>query len=729
MDARKDGPVNITKWKGDAIPTVEITQVKDYSDKKESTQQNEVQSGSNHDQIFLEEEHVLQNSFRAGSIHEHRFRKFWKNELQASPWVIDTLARGYKIPFEKIPSSYEEENNASARDNMKIVKQIVAEMIESNVVKVVRKKPKCVSPLGLVSKRTENGDLKHRLVFDASRWINLHIKDQKVTLAHLEKALELTEKDDWQVIFDLKSAYYHIKICEEDQDFLGAAIRNSDGSKLYFVYQHLPFGLKCAVHAITKIWKPITSYFQLIGIRSTIYIDDGRLLAHSSEQAEKFRIMAYKIIENAGWALERDKSDKKNEASRKKVYLGFEIDTEKMLVKKNERKLFSLRQEIRQVLDENTIPVKKLSSLIGKMASLIPSHGHIARFCTRSGYADITAKVDKEGWKSEVEVSLSCKKELFFFWNNILKYNGYPIKNELSAVRVDTILPGAKASKREIYPIGKERKCRIVSDASNFKAAVIFLDSQINQELEFAFTEEEKKLSSGVRELLAVQKTVRLWVSSGEMKNKEIFWATDSTNVVSFLEKGSPKLHIQDRILDIAISLSELNSSIQPIHLYREDDRIKRADDLSKSADSDDWSIDVMNFEKLKKDHNLIVDVFASASNARMPVFFGKFYEAGCAGVDAFAVEWKHGLWMCPPISLLPRVAKELKQRKNCSGILIFPEWPTASFYGKFFDEHGIRPPFKLVSKIEPYIYQNQGAKGALCGKVTFKFCVIKFSK
>jgi hypothetical protein len=46
---------------------------------------------------------------------------------------------------------------------MKIVRQIVAEMIAKGIVEVIKTKPLVVSPLGLVSKTQEDGTIKHRL--------------------------------------------------------------------------------------------------------------------------------------------------------------------------------------------------------------------------------------------------------------------------------------------------------------------------------------------------------------------------------------------------------------------------------------------------------------------------------------------------------------------------------------------------------------------------------------
>ncbi len=668
-----------------------------------------------------------QTKFRPGSIHEGQFRSFWKDVLMASPWVMKFLDEGYRIPFETIPGKYEEENNASALKNMKIVREIVKDMVDSNIVKIVQEKPTCVSPLGLVSKAQPGGKMKHRLVFDASRWVNEHIKDQKVTLSHLEKALEMTEKNDWQVVFDLKSAYYHIRMADEHHEFLGAAIVNEDRSKTYFVYQHLPFGLKCAVHIITKVWKPLIAYFQSTGIRSSIYIDDGRLLATSAAEAESFRRRAYDIIERAGWIIEKSKSDSMGSASREKTYLGFLIDTETMTVMKDKEKLKEILKTVKKVWCDKTVQVKDLASALGKMVALTPSHGNLARFCTRSGYVDITEHVDKSGWKGTVRLSEGCLEELKFFMANADKENGFPIRSQLTAIRIDSILTNAKSSREVIGANRGGEACRIVSDASSFKAAVMCLDSKEERILDFPFTESEKATSSGLRELLAVQRALHLFIFEGAIKSRLIYWFTDSTNVVSFLEKGSSKRHVQKIVLDIAVSLAKLGSWIQPIHLYRDDERVAGVDLVSKEVDSDDWSLDVTSFNKLNQRFDFKIDMFASVANKRLDKFVTKIFERGCSGVDAFAQLWIHGMWMCPPVSLLPRIANELRYRKNCGGILIIPDWPTATFYGKFFRNGETRYPFTLAEKINPYIYQNQGAVGALCGKITFQLCVLQF--
>ncbi len=665
--------------------------------------------------------------FVPGNIHDLKFRRFWEKELNASGWVMEVLKNGYDIPFMTPPGEYEEDNNASARTNMCVVRSIVASMILDGTVEVVTTKPRCVSPLGLISKVLPDGTFKHRLVFDASRWVNKFIMDQHVTLSHLQKALDITEKGDWQVVFDLKSAFYHVQIRPHQRQFLGAALVNTDGSRTYFVYKHLPFGLKCAVHAITKIWKPMVAMLQKSGIRMSIYIDDGRILAGSAAEAEDHRLRTYEALAQAGWCLEPTKSDGCMAAGQLKTYLGFNIDTNEMKVTAGPKKLADVELLGQEVLNNLEVCVFKLSKLLGKIVALQPSHGLITRVATRSGYLDLAGHVDSIGWKGQVRLGVPARRELQFFMDNIGIANGSLIQSEMASLRVESICAGALASKPLVNTFGTGIGFdRVVSDASSFKAAVIDLDSPARQVLEFPFSAAEKDMSSGFRELLAVERTLEHWRSLGTVADRKIYWITDSSNVVAFLSKGSSRTQIQAKVFNIVSILSELRSHIVPIHLYREDERIVEADLCSKTSDSDDWSIDWANFEILRKSHNLRTDAFADNVNTRLPRFFSKFYVPNTSGVDAFAQVWSAGMWMCPPVSLLMAIASEIRKRK-CEGILVMPDWPTSVFYSCFFKNGTVRPPFCLVKRFKPFIYQNQNAKGPLKGKITFEMIALHF--
>jgi hypothetical protein len=381
-------------------------------------------------------------------------------------------------------------------------------------------------------------------------------------------------------------------------------------------------------------------------------------------------------------------------------------------------------------MEKERIEVKKLAKILGKIVSLRPSHGTLSRICTRSGYLDVDQHVQKYNWKGTLSLSTSCKQEFIFFMMTAKEKNGFPIFNACRAIRVDTIFINPILKKETTRRFAEGHTNLIVLDSSDMKAAVIELEGGRKEELSFTFTTKERNLSSGHRELLAIKKSLNHWSSLGNMKRKRIFWATDSTNVVSFLEKGSSKIHVQTDIFEIVTRLMELDSDIIPVHLSREDERIRKADYLSKKEDSDDWSIDAMNFERIRNQYNLICDVFVSETNARLPMFFSELYSDKNSGTNAFSQIWGRGLWICPPVKLLINVANEIRRRKDCEGVILVPDWPTSHFYGVFFDENRKpRWPFIMKEMIEPYIYQNQGAKGPLNGKVLFKFFLLHFNR
>lgn len=685
-----------------------------------------VMEGKNSD-IRVETNHemlVEEDEFRAGSIHGIEVRDFWINVLQCSPWVVDVLKFGYRLPFKTTPQSYEEMNNASVLEKPLVVERILLDLEKTGVIEFVDFKPHCVNPLGLVTTHTELGE-KHRLVLDASRCLNLHIDTPAVKLAHLEKALLLTCQDDYQVIFDLRSAYHHVRIANEHIPFLGAAAM-IQGKRKFLVFKHLPFGISSAVHAMTKIWKPITAYLHKMGIPFSIYIDDGRLLASSKEQAEQFRGQVYECVKKAGWQIARDKSDGPGMASQCKQYLGFNIDSHKMTVSYPTTKLDKFCDEIVKSLQSNEVHVKNLAKLLGKMISLSPSHGSCVRICTRSGYAMLEEHVASRGWKGVIPWTLPARREMFYFAQVARHFNGAPIITTLTDIRVDVVLPNPISSQETIQASIYDTV--IVSDASKIKAAVKWLQGHTKNWISvFEFSPEEFQCSSGERELLAVHKFLQDPLRKKELNRTNIIWGTDSTNLVSFLEKGSRQTRIQKLIFDVLRFCAENNCVITPIHLYREDERIKEVDYLSKLKDTDNWSIDVTTFDRLDNKFHFTVDLFADVNNARTPQFASKFYHEKALGVDAFSMDWKGILWVCPPTALLVRVIKRIRSCQ-CEGVLIVPNWPASDFYCKIFLSDKLLQPFELVEEFTPFVYQNEGASQTpLKGITKFTFFALYF--
>jgi len=677
------------------------------------------------------------NNFVPGGIHSEKSIKFWEEQLEAGEWVLSLLREGYVLPIaEKLVTPYEEDNNASAKRNMKFVRQQVQEWNQAGIVEIVSTKPDCVSPLTVVERHTGNGEIKRRLCWDGSRHVNKALKVNKVTLAHLQVALELTKEGDWQSKYDLASAYFHIKIYPPHRRFLGAKFAEEDGSIKYFVFNFMPFGLATAVYVITKLFKPLQAFFGKNGVRHSIFIDDGRVLAASKEESkEKFQLVL-DTLKQAGWQIEKKKTDPVDGGKKAMKYLGFLVNTDSMTVHLTEEKKRDLQSSTMEMgrSVNRTVKARSLAKVLGQMISAMPALGFVPLIFARRAYEELEKQVDRSGWNSTIKVSLEVAEDLQSFCREVDKQDGAPIATPERAVSVLAIVgPPSEFIKTKVIPnhvreVNQDIWC---GDASQF--AVCAYSIKTEKEFFFIqrFTEEEEKLSSGHRELLVVKKALNERLKSvGPWPQKTtLYWITDSENLVVFLRKGSRKREIQNQVLEVLEMAQNLNIRIEPIHLRREDPRIKIADAGSKSPDSDDWSIDAISFNNLKNRFGpFSVDLFSSQGNRKVEKFYSDFFCPKSFGVDAFCHSWDgENAWICPPVKLIIRTIRKLEVTQG-TGVLIIPKWPTARFWPEVFpDGKNSKQIFKEVIEFSPFIIQNQSAKSSLKGKTKFKFLALHF--
>jgi hypothetical protein len=180
-------------------------------------------------------EPVEQKGRPIGMIHERV--DFWVEHFCPDAYVRGVLDHGYKAPinWEKIPEAYEESDNKSARENYDFVQEEVARLAESGQVVKWSKKPRCVNPLTVAVKSKDNGELKRRLVLDLSRCVNLAINDDDYHMTTLQDAMNATRKGNFQVVFDLKSAFHHIRLHASMYE-LRLKLTDQNGVVSYYCY-------------------------------------------------------------------------------------------------------------------------------------------------------------------------------------------------------------------------------------------------------------------------------------------------------------------------------------------------------------------------------------------------------------------------------------------------------------------------------------------------------------
>ena len=107
----------------------------------------------------------------------------------------------------------------------------------------------CVNPLTVAV----NARGKRRLCIDLSRCVNKVIKAPKFKIELKIVALQVIEKGDYCFSFDLKSAYLQVKLNENFLQYFGFALDFEDGSRRYFQYLNLPFGLNDTCRVLIKM--------------------------------------------------------------------------------------------------------------------------------------------------------------------------------------------------------------------------------------------------------------------------------------------------------------------------------------------------------------------------------------------------------------------------------------------------------------------------------------------
>jgi len=687
------------------------------------------------DESFAQQKSTLVIEFYPGSIHSEDVRAFWQNDLQAGEWVMDVLTQGYVIPFVESPPAYEEANNKSAMQDMPFVIQAVAELQKRGVIEFRDEKPLCVSPLTVSKKFGRDGITKNRLCWDGSRCVNLYVKEQKVVLSHLRRSLEITREGDFQVTYDLKAAYHHVRIHPSQTKYLGAAIPKPDGGKQYFVFLYLPFGLSSAVHCLTKLFKPVNAYIHEKGIRHSIYLDDGRIVAETKCKAEDQRTFVYKVLKSSGWILEVEKSDKDGDANQSKEYLGFIIDTASMTVRLQEAKKQRILQQVSETISHGSksFPAKELAGTIGKIVATEPALGPIVVIAARASYAVLEEATQRRGWNSSLVMSKEAQDGLQFFVDNCSEFDNSPIRSAATEISVLSIIGPPSSFMKSSFVANHVRTNEEkiwASDASGYATCAYSIKGD-HLYFRGILNEDERMLSSGHRELLAVAKTMEYYEQTGTFTTKatNIYWLTDSQNLVTFLTKGSGKRHIQKDVFQIMIRCKRLNTRITPIHLLRDDPRIKIADDGSKTTDTDNWQVDDQTFQRNRTKFKFTIDLFASNRNSKCQRFYSNFFYPGTSGIDAFSHSWDDEVaWICPPIQEIIRIVRRLKTSRT-TGILFVPKWKTADYWVEIFNNEGrLLWPFNYMETCRPFIIQGTyNPHSPFAGKTKFEFLQLCF--
>ena len=477
------------------------------------------------------------------------------------------------------------------------------------------------------------------------RQVNLYIVKFKFKMEDLRNFKETFNQGDLLFKFDLKSGYHHVDIFEDHQTYLGFSWKFNNITR-FFVFTVLPFGLSSAPYIFTKLLIPLKKKWRSQGITNYIFIDDGIV----KDQNDAVRVIR-KDLSLSGFLV--NELAKSVWASSQVIeWLGSIINSNTGIFLPTQRRIDKLLLDLSLfVPDSNpSFHVKKVANIVGQIISMSFFFGDIVHLMTRNLYRSIA---QSESWDEFICLSSDSWNELKFW------------KNSLSS------LPG-----RCVWNLSKTEVI-VYSDASDTGYAGYAL--KVNNSIAHGqWSSDEACKSSTWKELEAVKRI--LFSLKQILTGKAVKWYSDSQNVVSIVKRGSSKPALHHLALDIFWTCSNAAITLEIEWISR--DYNKRADQLSRIIDIDDWFINDFTFEWLDRiwgPHT--IDRFANVFNKKLLRYNSRFWNPGCEAVDAFTQDWEgDNNWLVPPVNLILRVIKHLKEC-NASGTLIVPFWTSGVFW------------------------------------------------
>ena len=192
----------------------------------------------------------------------------------------------------------------------------------------------------------------------------------------------------------------------------------------------------------------------------------------------------------------------------------------------------------------------------------------------------------------------------------------------------------------------------------------------------------QKALSINMRELLAVQ--LGLQAFEHLIVGMSVALFCDNTTTVAYLRRSGGTFS------------STLNSTAREVLLWAENRHIRllpqfimgssnvTADALSRPNQviGSEWTLHQEVVDQLVHRWPAVIDLFATALTARLPVYFSPASDPRAAGTDALLQPWDDlQAYAFPPIAIIRRVLLKLRSSKNCELTLIAPFWPQRDWF------------------------------------------------
>ncbi len=622
------------------------------------------------------------------SIHDPDSILFMSQVVGAGSWVLTLLQHGLSCDWAAgSPPPYMEPNNRSALDNLDSLRSTVSTWEQAGFVTRLGQPAWCCNPMTVaVQFNPVTGVTKFRPCIDLSRHVNRYIAASSVQLDHLSISQELILPGDFMTSLDLENQFFHVRLAPAMRKYLGFAVLATDGSMQYFQYQVMAYGVKPAVTVVTRLLRPIKAYMHTLGIRFSIYVDDGRVAASSAQLCSEQTNFLLLVLQLAGWKIQWKKTVLTPSTSL--LHLGFITDSVAMRYFITPEKWNGVRLSLSALLDAaaagRSAPAKEVAAVLGRLNSLHRSHGSVVRVLSRALQHQLGLVVAQEGWSGSFRLSSASKSELELLLRWLPSFHGRAIPTAQAASHILSLRQVAAA---QAAVTAAEAVCE--ADDNYRRSYVLHADGTLAISADFIL--DVQAASGCLTELLGLS---RFLDSDGAALaaagTRFLFWPTSLEASAKFVTSGSRNPAVQRVVFTIKRRESLTCLTVIPVWSPRSTSRLSLlSSKTSFSRNTDEWSVDRPHLAAVFKALGFFprVDCFAIPANSISTAFFSAGPQLGAAGVDFFAQEptARASLFLCPPVSLVARALDKFLSFPESTAVLLFPRWPAAVFWPVLF--------------------------------------------
>ncbi|XP_075307052.1 uncharacterized protein LOC142368762 [Odontesthes bonariensis] len=561
--------------------------------------------------------------------------------LAASPWVVKTISRGYRLQFAAVPPRfagiiYSQAQGESAR------------VLQEEILSLLNKGAICVVPPAqcqsgfysryfLVPKRGGSGI---RPILDL-RALNKYLRKYKFRMLTHASLLRLVRQNDWFTSVDLKDAYFHIPIYPPHRKYLRFAFQG-----ICYEYRVLPFGLSLSPRVFVRCTEAAIAPLRRQGIRLATYLDDWLLLAQSEQEARAHTRILIRHLSDLGFVINAEKS--MLSPAQGIIFLGLSLDSVTFTARLSGDRVKAFRACLALFRPGKSVQFRLCLRLLGLMASAILVV-HLGRLHMREfqlWVASCGLDPVRHGAR-RVLVTPGCARALRHWRVPSFLTHGVPMGSVLSrkVVTTDASLTGWGG-------IHEGRSVRGRWSVDLQRSHINFL------------------------ELSAVFLSLKHFLPS--LMGHHVLVRTDNTTTVAYINRQgglrSRQLHMLARrlILWSCGRLLSLRATHVPGVLNT------GADLLSRGAPVyGEWTLHPEIVEQIwARFGRAVVDLFASRDNTQCALFYSLRSMDSPLGVDALAHAWpRERLYAFPPLALIPPTLSRVREHGHAL-ILIAPHWP-----------------------------------------------------